>query len=129
MAIVGVVLCVVFFLGAPLFAAFEHAPSYVPYYRIAAFIPMLYSVYAVFIGSVNGKRQFSKQAGFDMTFSTAKTILLLGLAAVAGVKGAFGGFARAAAFIVVVAARVVGLPRGGSDVDVPMGRVVAVQGP
>jgi len=128
MAIVGVVLCAAFFLGAPLFAAFENAPSYVPYYRIAAFIPLLYSVYAVFIGSVNGKRQFRTQAGFDMTFSTAKTILLLGLAAVAGVKGAFGGFALAALFIVFVAGRVVGLPRGDRDVTFPMGRFVTFLG-
>ena len=128
MAIVGVVLCAAFFLGAPLFAAFEHAPSYVPYYRIAAFIPMLYAVYAVFIGSVNGQRQFQKQAGFDMTFSTAKTILLLGLAAVAGVKGAFSGFALAALFIVVVAARVVGLPRGDRSAAFPMRRFVTFLG-
>ena len=128
MAVVGVVLCAAFFLGAPLFAAFEHAPSYVPYYRIAAFIPMLYSVYAVFVGSVNGKRQFRTQAGFDMTFSTAKTILLLGLAAVAGVKGAFGGFALAAVVIVVVAALVVGLPRGDRDVNFPIRRFVTFLG-
>jgi stage V sporulation protein B len=128
MSIVGVVLCVAFFLGAPLFAAFENAPSYVPYYRIAAFIPMLYAVYAVFIGSVNGQRQFRKQAGFDMTFSSAKTVLLLGLAAVAGVKGAFGGFALAALFIVIVAARVVGLPRGDRDTTFPMRRFVTFLG-
>ncbi|HEX2658661.1 MAG TPA: oligosaccharide flippase family protein [Polyangia bacterium] len=125
MAIVGVVLGAGFFLGAPLFAAFEHAPSYVSYYRIAAVIPMLYSVYAVFVGSVNGQRRFRTQAGFDMTFSSAKTVLLLGLAAVAGVNGAFAGFALAAVFIVVVAARVVGLPRASSGAAFPLGRLLA----
>ena len=81
MAVVGVVLALGFFAAAPLLADFEKAPGYVPYYRIAALIPALYAVYAVFIGSVNGLRKFRVQAGFDMTFSTAKTVLLLGLAA------------------------------------------------
>lgn len=124
MVIVGLVLGVGFFLGAPVLAAFENAPSYVTYYRIAALIPMLYSVYAVFIGSVNGQRRFRTQAGFDMTFSTAKTVLLLALAAVGGVSGAFAGFALAAAFIVVVAARVVGLPRASTEPAFPMRRLL-----
>jgi len=124
MVVVGVILCAAFFLGAPLFARFENAPSYVPYYRIASFIPMLYAVYAVFVGSVNGQRQYRKQASFDMTFSTAKTVLLLGLAAVAGVKGAFAGFALAAVFIVIVAARAVGLPHGQDEARFPIRRFV-----
>ena len=120
-ALAGVVIALGFFLGAPLIADFEKAPGYVPYYRIAAAIPLLYSVYAVFIGSVNGLRRFRTQAGFDMTFSAAKTVLLLGLAAVAGVGGAFTGFALAALFIVVVAARVIGLPRAGTGPAFPDG--------
>lgn len=123
-ALAGLVIALGFFLGAPVIADFEKAPSYVPYYRIAAAIPLLYSVYAVFIGSVNGLRHFRTQAGFDMTFSAAKTVLLLGLAAVFGVGGAFAGFALAALFIVVVAARVIGLPRAGSGPGFPMGRLI-----
>jgi O-antigen/teichoic acid export membrane protein len=107
----GLVLGLAFFLGAPAIASFVKAASYVPYFRIAAAIPCLYAIYAVFIGSVNGRRRFRTQAGFDMTFSTAKTVLLLGGAAFFGVGGAFAGFALAALFIVVVAIRVVGAPR------------------
>ncbi len=44
-----------------------------------------------------------------MTFSTAKTMLLLGLAVLWKVTGAFVGFAGAAVFIVVVASRVMRL--------------------
>ena len=55
-------------------------PRLTPYFRIAALIPLLYSVYAVFIGSANGLRRFRTQASFDVGFSTAKTILLLGCA-------------------------------------------------
>lgn len=113
--VAGVLIASAFLLGAPLIADFEKAPSYVPYYRIAAAIPLLYAIYAVFIGSVNGLRRFRTQAGFDVTFSTAKTILLLGLAAVAGVTGAFTGFALAALFIVVTAARVIGIGRSAAS--------------
>jgi stage V sporulation protein B len=110
-AVVGTAIALVFFLGAPLFAYFVRAPHYERYFRIAAAIPLLYALYSVFIGSVNGQRRFRTQAGFDMSFSAIKTVLLLGLAAVAGVTGAFSGFALAAVVILAAAARVVGLPR------------------
>src|SRR6185503_8315988 len=76
---------------------------YTTYFRIAAAIPFLYALYAVFVGSANGLRRFHTQASFDVGFSTAKTILLLGLAVLWKVTGAFIGFAAAAAFILVVA--------------------------
>ena len=78
-------------------------------------IPFLYSLYSVFIGSANGLRRFHVQAGFDISFSTIKTVLLLGGAAVLGVAGALGGFVAAAAVILVAAAVVIGWPsrRGG----------------
>jgi stage V sporulation protein B len=106
--VVGALLGLGFFLGAPAIADFVKAPGYVRYFRIAAAIPFLYAIYAVFIGAVNGRRRFRTQAGFDMTFSVAKTVLLLGGAAVAGVAGAFAGFVLAALFIVVVAIKVIG---------------------
>ena len=109
-AALGAVLALAIFFGAPLIAAFEEAPRYTTYFRIAAVIPFLYALYAVFVGSANGLRRFRTQASFDVGFSTAKTILLLGLAALWKVTGAFVGFAAAAAFILVVASRVMRLP-------------------
>ena len=123
--VVGAVLGLTFFAGAPRIADFVKAPAYVPYFRIAAAIPFLYAIYAVFIGAVNGQRRFRTQAGFDMTFSIAKTVLLLGGAALAGVAGAFAGFALAALFIVVVAIRVIGArPADRSAPAFPVGRLV-----
>ena len=49
------------------------------YFRIAALIPLLYAIYAVFVGSANGLRRFRTQASFDVGFSTMKTVLLLAL--------------------------------------------------
>jgi O-antigen/teichoic acid export membrane protein len=111
-AVLGTALALAIFVGAPWIADFEHAPHYTTYFRIAAAIPFLYALYAVFVGSANGLRRFRTQATFDVGFSTAKTILLLGLAFLWKVTGAFVGFAAAAAFILVVAARVMKLPAG-----------------
>ncbi len=122
---IGVAFALAFFLGAPVLADFEKAPAYVPYYRIAAAIPLLYAAYAVFVGSANGLRRFHTQARFDMTFSAAKTVLLLAGAALAGVAGAFGGFALAAVFIVGVAARAMSLRRPGPTAAFPMRRLAA----
>ncbi|HVZ73312.1 MAG TPA: oligosaccharide flippase family protein [Polyangia bacterium] len=104
-ALLGVVVGVGFFAAAPLVAAFEKAPQYTTYFRIAAAIPLLYAFYTVFVGTANGQRKFSVQASFDITFSTLKTVLLVGLAVAFSVTGAFAGFAAAAAAILVIAWR------------------------
>jgi O-antigen/teichoic acid export membrane protein len=108
--VLGLILGGAFFLGAPLIAAFEKAPSYARYLRIAAAIPFLYAIYAVFVGSANGLRRFRIQATFDVTFASMKTVLLLGLAVLWTVSGAFAGFATAAVIIVIISSRVMRLP-------------------
>ncbi len=121
---VGAALGLIFFLGAPLLASFEKQPGYASYFRIAAAIPFLYAVYAVFVGSANGLRRFRAQASFDVGFSTAKTILLLGGAILWKVNGAFFGFAAAAVVILVVASRVMHLvPQAGAAAAFPAGRL------
>ena len=65
-------------VAAPIVAAWYQTPRLTTFVRIAALIPLLYSIYAVFIGSANGLRRFRTQASFDVGFSTMKTILLLG---------------------------------------------------
>jgi stage V sporulation protein B len=124
--VLGAVLALVLFWGAPFIAAFVHAERYTTALRIAALIPFLYAIYAVFVGSANGLRQFRTQATFDIGFSTSKTILLLGLAALWRVNGAFIGFASAAAFILVVASRVMRLPPSAERF--PQGRLVRYMG-
>jgi stage V sporulation protein B len=124
--VLGAALALALFWGAPFVAAFVHAERYTTALRIAALIPFLYAVYAVFVGSANGLRQFRTQATFDIGFSTSKTILLLGLAALWRVNGAFLGFAGAAAFILIVASRVMRLP--ASAERFPQGRLVGYMG-
>ncbi len=117
-ALLGTAVGLGFFLAAPLLAEFTHAPGHVTWFRLVAAIPLIYAFYSVFVGSANGLRRFHVQAGFDIAFSTMKTILLLG-GAVAGramghpVTGAFLGFIAAALLILIVAALVMKLPRSG----------------
>ena len=122
----GLLLALALVVGAPFIAALYETPRLTLYFRIAALIPLIYAIYAVFIGSANGLRRFRTQASFDVGFSTAKTILLLGLAYLWSVTGAFIGFVGAAAFIVVVASRVMRLPSGAEPF--PMGRIAAFMG-
>jgi O-antigen/teichoic acid export membrane protein len=122
----GLLIAVLLFLGAPVIADLYKTPRLSLYFRIAAVIPLAYAVYAVFVGSANGLRRFGTQSGFDVTFSTMKTILLLGLAVVWGVGGAFAGFAAAALAIVIIASRVMRLSVGGEPF--PMRRIAGFMG-
>jgi stage V sporulation protein B len=123
-AYLGTAVALALVLGAPLIATFMKAPQYVGYFRIAAAIPFLYAFYAVFVGTANGLRRFRAQASFDVGFSTAKTVLLLGVAVVGKVAGAFAGFAAAAAIILVVAARAMWQPVDRATAPFPGRRLV-----
>jgi O-antigen/teichoic acid export membrane protein len=122
-AVLGSALGLAMFAGAPLLAAWENAPHLARLFRIASVIPFLYAFYAVFVGSANGLRRFRTQASFDVGFSTAKTILLLGCAMLWQVSGAFAGFGAAAVIILVVASRVMRLP-AAPESAFPTGQLV-----
>ena len=84
-------------------------------------------IYAVFIGSANGLRRFRTQAELrrrlldDEDDPAARRC-----AFVWSVGGAFVGFVAAAALIIVIASRVMRLPRGGEPF--PMRRIAALHG-
>jgi O-antigen/teichoic acid export membrane protein len=132
----GLLVAGVFVLAAPIIARFVKAPEHVSLFRLAAAIPLVYAFYAVYVGTANGLRKFHLQAGFDVGFSTAKTILLLAGAVVGrmlghSVAGAFVGFIAAALIILLVAGRTIGMRAGQQTFPAPrlvtfMGGVVAV---
>jgi stage V sporulation protein B len=67
--------------------------------------------YTVFVGTANGQHQFHKQAAFDITFATLRTIGLIGMAMMGlGVVGVMGGWVVAVGMILVISAVSVGLP-------------------
>lgn len=113
-AVLGLVIAGAFVAAAPLVARFVKAPEHVSLFRLVALIPLSYAFYSVFVGTANGLRKFRLQASFDVGFSTAKTVLLLGGAVVGrmlghSVAGAFVGFIAAALVILLVAARTIGM--------------------
>jgi O-antigen/teichoic acid export membrane protein len=116
-AVLGGLVALAVILAAPVLARFVKAPEHVPLFRLVAAIPLIYAFYAVYVGTANGLRKFHVQAGFDVGFSTAKTILLLAGAMVGrwlghSVAGAFLGFIGAALVILVVAGRTIGMRPG-----------------
>ena len=130
-AVLGLVIAGVFVLAAPVIARFVKAPEHVSLFRVAAAIPLVYAFYAVYVGTANGLRKFHVQAGFDVGFSTAKTILLLAGAVVGrmlghSVAGAFVGFIAAALVILLVAGRTIGMRAGQQTF--PAWRLVAFMG-
>src|SRR5215813_2850345 len=110
--VVGLPIACLFALGAPLWAWIEHDPGKTGLLAISAGVVAFYSLYTVFVGSANGTRQFNKQAGLDMTFSTLKVGGILAAAALGlGVWGAIEAWVTAAALVLLVAIAWVGWPR------------------
>jgi stage V sporulation protein B len=127
--IVGGLLALAFFVSAPAFASYYKHPEFTPLFRIVALIPLLYSIYSVFVGSANGLRRFRAQASFDISFSTLKTVLLAVGALFAGVAGSLAGWVLTALLVLVLSAVVMRLPRGGSQAQTfPISRLLAFMG-
>jgi O-antigen/teichoic acid export membrane protein len=91
----GAVVAILFALAAPLVAGALRDPALVPLLRLASLAIATFGLYAVFMGTMNGRGHFGKQAVLDFTYSATKVALILGLAWAAGVAGALVGFASA----------------------------------
>lgn len=114
---VGGMLALGFFLLAPTTANYLNDARLANHLRLAALITLAYSFYAVFTGYFNGQKKFLTQAGLDITYSTLKLVFIvlfvwLGF----GVAGGVGGFALAAASVLMVSALAAG--RGARTGDV-----------
>lgn len=103
-----------FILAAPWIAEARGVPELSSAYQAAGGVLCAYALYVVFIGILNGRKQFTSQALYDAGFTTLKVSLILGAVSLGmGVTGAFLGFASAALLIMLIAALRVGLgPKG-----------------
>ena len=116
-----------FFLLAPVVADFLNDPKLVNYLRLASLITLSYSFYAVFTGYFNGRKRFLTQAAIDATYSTLKLGFIVSLVWLGyGVAGGIGGFALAAASVLVVSWIVAG--KGNPKGDVRAGSLLKFQG-
>ena len=102
------------FLGLPLAAIYAslagpiaaglREPQYAPLLRISAGVIAAYSFYAVFVGTFNGLKAFTKQASLDIIFATLRTGVILAIVALGyGVMGAIVGFVLASVIILLIA--------------------------
>jgi stage V sporulation protein B len=100
-----------FFLLAPVVASLLNDPRLSGWLRLASLITLSYSFYSVYTGYFNGKKRFDIQAGLDISYSTLKLFFIVLLAWLGfGVTGSVGGFAVAAASVLVISAIIA---RGG----------------
>lgn len=98
-----------FALGSPLLASeWQRDPSMAPLFVTAAILIAAYALYAAQIGAINGRREFSRQAGFDIVFALMRSGALIGGAAIGAAAGALAGWAGASLAVVIGAAIVAG---------------------
>lgn len=91
-------------LAGPLAAGPMHDPLLAPLFRIASIVIVCYALYATIVGALNGQQVFAKQAALDMTYTTLRTLGIVGAAALGfGVIGAASGFAGAALLVLCTA--------------------------
>jgi O-antigen/teichoic acid export membrane protein len=112
--VLGTLIALALFLLSPALSGVAYDPALTGMLRIAATVPFCYALYAALVGSLNGRRMFKKQASLDITFSTVRTIGILGAAGLGfGAEGALCGWAGAAAVILAIALVVVGAGERG----------------
>ncbi len=107
----GLPMAILFAALAPLTAGFFYDSAKTGPIMVASIIIAVYSFYAVFVGTANGRRDFHKQAGLDIGAATLRVGLILAMAMAGfGLMGAIGGWAAAALTIFAISLFVVGLP-------------------
>ena len=117
---VGVPIAVAFIALAPVFSRVLQDADKTGPMMLAGAIVLGYAFYAVFVGTANGRKEFHKQAGLDITMATMRAIGIVGLASAGfGVYGAIGGWVAATGVILVIASFVVGRPRRADAAQAP----------
>ena len=112
---------------APFIAMLLNDQSLTPLIRLVAPLVIVHPLFALFSGSLNGLKKFSKQAKFIAFYSIAKVALIVGFVfAFAGigfgVEAAVIGFILSSAIAAIVGFFVVGLPKAKSF---PVAKIVA----
>lgn len=108
-ALIGGSIAVVYYGVAPWLAGALHDERLTTYFQLTALITLAYAFYAVFMGVLNGRRQFLRQAFLDSMYSTFKVVFVIGMAWLSGaVMGALMGWVIAGVAALVVSIGMVG---------------------
>ncbi|MGD9581058.1 MAG: lipopolysaccharide biosynthesis protein [Vampirovibrionia bacterium] len=78
--ITGIIISSSYYLCAPLIAVFLKDNTLTPLIEVSSVILLCYSVYGVYSGYINGKKEFSKQASIEIIFSVLKALLIISAA-------------------------------------------------
>ena len=109
LAIGGSLALLLFGFARPLAEQVLLDPLLSPLIQASSVVVFCYAAYAALIGALNGQQRFTRQAALDATYTTLRTVLILGAAALGyGAFGAMVGFAGAALGVLVVALFYVG---------------------
>lgn len=101
----GIPIAALYALGSPWIAESFNDPTLTNLLRLSSLIILFYAFYAIFIGFLNGMKEFVHQAMFDIIFATLKLCGIMGLVALGfGVFGAVSGFVGAAGIVCVLSA-------------------------
>lgn len=127
--LLGGALALVMWAGAPWLAeSVLLDPLLTPLLRTASIVVVTYSLYAALVGALNGRQAFAKQAGLDVSYTTLRTVGILGAAGLGyGAAGAISGFASATTCVLLLALFMVGLGERGQAV--PWGRWIGFMAP
>ncbi len=114
--LVGALLGSMLLVGAgPLASRVMLDPQLAPLFRFSSLVVISYALYAALIGALNGRQDFLRQAGFDASYTTLRSLGMLGAAALGlGAVGAFAGFSFAALTVLLAALWVVGVGQPGA---------------
>lgn len=107
--LVGATAAAMVALGAGWIARAEADPGLAPLYRIAAPVALAYALYAVCVGSLNGRHRFGAQAAFDASYATLRMgAMILGAVILSSAWGVLAGYSAGAVLICGVGLAVVG---------------------
>lgn len=99
----GLPIAAIYALGSPWIAEQFNDPTLTNLIRLSSLIIAFYAFYAIFVGYLNGVKEFVRQASLDITFATLKMLGIVGLVLLGfGVGGAVAGFVGAAGIICVI---------------------------
>lgn len=117
MAGIGFALALLTFGLAGALSEVSRDPALKPLIEAASLVIFAYAMYAALVGRLNGEERFIDQAKLDASFTTLRTVGILGGAALGfGAIGAVYGFAIAAVLVLFLALVKVGWGQAGEGV-------------